>query len=110
VMLRAGGRREAEHVGEVQAAVVAGKLEVVGAEVVRHGRASFWVVVWAGPAQLRMKSSRAVFTWAAWVQGIACGPPSTTTSCASLIRAGSRRPVLSRGRTWSASPWMTRIG
>jgi len=37
VMFRIGGRREDEHVGEVQAAVVAGKLEVVGAEVVRHG-------------------------------------------------------------------------
>jgi hypothetical protein len=36
VMFGAGGRREHEHVGEVQAAVVAGELEVVGAEVVRH--------------------------------------------------------------------------
>jgi hypothetical protein len=37
----AGGRLEDEHVGEVQAAVVAGELEVVRAEVVRHGEASF---------------------------------------------------------------------
>jgi hypothetical protein len=36
VMFWAGGRLEDEHVGEVQAAVVAGELEVVGAEVVRH--------------------------------------------------------------------------
>jgi hypothetical protein len=33
-MFAAGGRREGEYVGEVQAAVVAGELEVVGAEVV----------------------------------------------------------------------------
>ena len=37
VMFRAGGRLEDEHVGEVQAAIVAGEFEVVGAEVVRHG-------------------------------------------------------------------------
>jgi len=30
------GRLEDEHVGQVQAPVVAGKLEIVGAEVVRH--------------------------------------------------------------------------
>jgi hypothetical protein len=35
-MFRAGGRLEDEHVGEVQAAIVAGELELVGAEVVRH--------------------------------------------------------------------------
>jgi hypothetical protein len=46
-----------------------------------------------------MKSSRAVLTWSAWVQGMACGPPSMTTSRTSLIRPGSRLPVLSSGRT-----------
>ena len=111
VMFRAGGRREDEHVGEVQAAVVAGELEVVGAEVVRHG---VFFLLGSGVArvggQLRMKSSRAVLTWSAWVQGMACGPPSMTTSRTSLIRPGSRLPVLSSGRTWSASPWTTRIG
>jgi hypothetical protein len=33
-----------------------------------------------------------------------------TTSCASLIRAGSRWPVFSSGRTWSASPCTTSMG
>jgi hypothetical protein len=42
VVFRAGGRREDEHVGEVQAAVIAGELEFVGAEVVRHGCFSFF--------------------------------------------------------------------
>jgi hypothetical protein len=36
VMFRTDGRLEDEHVGEVQAAIVAGELELVGAEVVRH--------------------------------------------------------------------------
>jgi hypothetical protein len=35
-MFRTRGRREDEHVGEVQAAVIAGELELVGAEMVRH--------------------------------------------------------------------------
>jgi hypothetical protein len=36
-----------------------------------------------------MKFSSAALTWPAWVQGIACGPPSMTTRCRSLIRPGS---------------------
>ena len=51
-----------------------------------------------------------MLTWAAWVQGMACGPPSTTISCTSLIRAGSRWPVLSSGSTRSASPCTTSMG
>ena len=85
------GRGEREDVGEVQPPVVAGELEVVGAEVVRHGCSSFWLAVRAGSGcQLRMKSSKAVLTWSAWVQGMACGPPSTTTRRTSLIRPGRR--------------------
>jgi hypothetical protein len=42
--------------------------------------------------------------------GMASGPPSITTSRTSLIRPGSRLPVLSIGRTWSASPWRTSMG
>jgi len=49
VVFGAGGRLEDEQVGEVQAAVVAGELELVGAEVVRHGCSSLLAVACAGP-------------------------------------------------------------
>jgi hypothetical protein len=41
------------------------------------------------------KSSSARLTWSVWVHAIACGPPSMVTSRVSLIRPGSRAPVLS---------------
>jgi hypothetical protein len=39
-----------------------------------------WVVIAVAGAQLRKKSSSAEFTWPAWVQGMARGPPSITMS------------------------------
>ncbi len=57
-----------------------------------------------------MNSSRAALTWSAWVQAMACGPPSITTSCAFLMKPGSRWAVFPNGRTRSSSPWMTSTG
>src|SRR5262249_2547121 len=103
------GRREDEQVGQVQAGIAAGVLELGGAEVVGHG-GSFEMVFAVVRGQRPRKSVRAALTWPAWVQGRACGPPSITVSCTSPIRPGSRLAVLSSGSTWSASPCRTRMG
>src|SRR5216683_4426835 len=60
--------------------------------------------------QLRRKSSSAVLTWPRWVQEMACGPPSTTTSCMSLSgQTGKVTPVSSseavHRRRWMAVSW-----
>ena len=52
------------------------------------------------------EADSAALTRSARVQGMPCGPSSTTTSSMSAIRPGSRLPVLPKARIWSASPWM----
>ena len=83
------GRGEHEEVGEIQAGVVAGGLEVGGTEVVRHGGTPL-------TASELAAGSRAVFTWSAWVQGMACGPPSITVDLQAFDHAGQAFAGLAR--------------
>ena len=65
VVMLAPGCREDEQVGQVQAPVVAGKLEIVSAEMVGHGGSFGGDCLDGGVVtdpQVRRKSSRAVFT------------------------------------------------
>ena len=78
------GRGEHEQVGQVQAGIVAGGLEVGGAEVVRHGHSFGHKGLGNGRTirnQQRIRHEPT--TWSAWPKWR--GPPFTTASCMSQL-------------------------